>query len=271
MRSMGASLAVILCTAAITAHPPEVDAAGPWTALGPDTAEVTTVVIDPGTPWNIFAGTAGGGVFVSRDGGRTWRRSNAGLTDLDIYEITLSPHDPDTLLVSVKNQQILVTRDGGDTWSRSVAGLPYDQSIQSFAFDPARPEVVWAGGWHGVVYRSEDGGQSWAVAGEPVLPSRINVLAVEPGDGRRIWAAGQGVSLSSDGGKNWEPVPGGLISPTVAALELVQTAAGIRVVIGTYGGGVLTLDQTPPRRPSGRMVSVPGAATTRRPQLDPGP
>ena len=162
--------------------------------------------------------------------------------------------------MSVKNQQILVSRDGGDSWSRAVPSLPSDQHIHSFAFDPNRPDVVWAGGWHGEIYRSEDDGQSWAAVGQPLFPSTVDVLAVEPGDGRRIWAAGQGVSLSTDGGATWHAVPGGLTSPAVAALELVQTAVGIRVVIGTYGGGVFRLEPTSPRQPSGRTGS--GAAPT---------
>jgi len=245
-----------------------------WSALTSDatpfsSATILTAAASVPTTW--YANAWLDGVYRSRNQGSTWEK----LADerlADVYGgLTPSPHDPDTVLVSVKSEQILVTHDGGDSWSRSAAGLPYDQSIQSFAFDPSRPEVVWAGSWHGEIYRSEDDGQSWSAAGLSLSPSTADALAVEPGDGDRIWAAGQGVSLSTDGGVTWGLVPGGLVSPTVTALELVQRPAGVRVVIGTSGGGVLTLDPTPPRRPSGRPVPQVGTAATSRPQREPGP
>jgi hypothetical protein len=40
---------------------------------------------------NLFAGTSGGGVFVSGDGGAAWTSANAGLSTADILTLAVSP------------------------------------------------------------------------------------------------------------------------------------------------------------------------------------
>jgi hypothetical protein len=39
---------------------------------------------------NLFAGTAGGGVFLSTNNGQSWTAINNGLTDLSIYSLVVS-------------------------------------------------------------------------------------------------------------------------------------------------------------------------------------
>src|SRR5258708_34976725 len=50
-----------------------------WTAIGPDGANVVTLVVDPVVSAIAFAGTTGSGVFKTTDGGASWATANAGL------------------------------------------------------------------------------------------------------------------------------------------------------------------------------------------------
>src|SRR5262249_12617870 len=45
---------------------------GTWTSHGPTGGNVTVVAVDPLTPTTVYAGTHGGGIFKSTDGGATW-------------------------------------------------------------------------------------------------------------------------------------------------------------------------------------------------------
>ncbi len=56
-----------------------------WRALTNGLASneyVLTLAIDPQTPITLYAGTWGGGVFKSTDGGGHWSALNTGLTNL---------------------------------------------------------------------------------------------------------------------------------------------------------------------------------------------
>ena len=55
---------------------------GTWTRHGPECGRVYALAIDPQTPSMLYAGTYGGGVFKSTDGGTSWGTFDNGLTDL---------------------------------------------------------------------------------------------------------------------------------------------------------------------------------------------
>ena len=58
-------------------------------------------------PTTLYAGTVGGGVFKSTDGGQSWSAVNGGLTKRSVYTLAIDPHDPDHALC-------------GDSWRRRL-------------------------------------------------------------------------------------------------------------------------------------------------------
>ena len=52
-----------------------------WTSNGPEGGTIHALAIDPVTPTTLYAGTDGGGVFKSTNGGGNWSAVNTGLTD----------------------------------------------------------------------------------------------------------------------------------------------------------------------------------------------
>jgi photosystem II stability/assembly factor-like uncharacterized protein len=57
------------------------------------TQQVRTLVLDPASPANIYAGTYGAGVYVSTDGGLTWSAMNDGLTCNKVLSLDLRSSD----------------------------------------------------------------------------------------------------------------------------------------------------------------------------------
>ena len=69
---------------------------------------------------------------------------------------------------------------------------------------PSDAQVVYAGASHGGVFRSADGGITWAAAGRGLLDDRIVALAVDPRHSATVYAAAfTGVFTSGDGGDGW--------------------------------------------------------------------
>ena len=58
---------------------------------GPDGGEIRSLAVNPQTPTTVYAGTAGGGVFRSLDGGASWSTMSAGLTDTNVPVLAIAP------------------------------------------------------------------------------------------------------------------------------------------------------------------------------------
>ena len=64
---------------------------------GMDGGAINTLAMDPQTPATLYAGTWGGGVFKSLDGGASWSAVNSGLTATDVLTLAIDPQTPATL------------------------------------------------------------------------------------------------------------------------------------------------------------------------------
>src|SRR5262249_48248588 len=76
---------VLSLPAGLISQPSASQAAVDSTFLGPPGAAVQDLAVDPGDPRIVYAGTPGGGVFKSVDGGATWSAASRGLGDHRIF------------------------------------------------------------------------------------------------------------------------------------------------------------------------------------------
>ena len=166
-------------------------------------------------PATLYA-TAGhrGDVFASTDGAQSWMR--LGNYELSGFQARLSvaPSDPNVLFVTEDVRGVYRSLDGGRTWLEVGEGLPRDQNdavkAQSLAIDPADANVVYLGtGWGSFngngVYKSTDGGETWAPANRGMMDYGITALAVNPAESQVVYAGGNGSELfkSGGGGETW--------------------------------------------------------------------
>ena len=76
----------------------------------------------------------------------------------------------------------------------------------SSAADPKDPNVFYMGGDVDGLWKSTDGGRSWAFANAGLQNYGVYSIAVAPSDGRFVYALTQdGVAASADGARSWTP------------------------------------------------------------------
>jgi photosystem II stability/assembly factor-like uncharacterized protein len=203
-------------------------------------AAIGDVAIAPSTDSIIWVGTGeanprndisyGNGVYKSVDGGKTWM--HMGLDDTrQIARIVIDPANPDHVLVGALGdvfrdsnaRGVYETTDGGKTWRQTLFVGP-QSGISDMAMDPKDPRTVYAGVWQfrrvpwtftsggpdDGLYKSVDGGATWAKLAGNGLPSDVLgriALAIAPSDPRRIYALIQSQQgflwRSDDGGATW--------------------------------------------------------------------
>ena len=102
--------------------PLEARAADRWASIGPEGGSILSLVIDPATPQTLYAGTVGGGVFKSTDGGAAWSAASTGLGNVTVWSLAIDPATPQTLYVGTFNG-VFKSTDGAAAWSAVNTGL----------------------------------------------------------------------------------------------------------------------------------------------------
>ncbi|MFZ1338700.1 MAG: exo-alpha-sialidase [Paracoccaceae bacterium] len=208
----------------------------------------------------VWVGISAAGVFESRDGGQSWamrnRRGNrpgpAGALEREWEgeefrredEIMSCVHNlafgaAEGLIYMQNHQGVYRSRDGGAVWEEVTEGLPSTFGFP-VAAHPRDPGVVWVfplngdriGRWpvdgSALVWKSRDGGESWAPKGQG-LPARdcfFTVLrqgmAVDGDDpcGVVFGTNSGSVFFSRDEGESWEELARHL--PTVLSVEMMR-------------------------------------------------
>lgn len=208
-----------------------VDRGQTWTPLFSPffQSSVNAIAIDPTNPSTLYlaasygdpkAGTSGGGVFKSIDGGASW---DAGTSpgNLPFRSVALDPANSLRVWAASSTQAIFRSDDGGATWSPASAGLT-DVSVDAL-LAPAGSPFVYAGTVGSGVFRSGDGGDSWS-ASDPGMQAYLGfaVLADSSTAGVAYAAGypyGAAIAKTTDGGTTWTPAITGL-TPSMGAESL---------------------------------------------------
>jgi photosystem II stability/assembly factor-like uncharacterized protein len=213
-----------------------------WRSIGPTVSggRVATVAGTDLDPALFYAGAAGGGVWKSTNGGSDWRPVFDKAGTQSIGAIAISSRDKNDVWVGtgepwprndvIPGDGIYHSTDGGQSWAH--LGLAQTSQIARVLLDPRDPKrvVVAALGdpfrdsAERGVFRSTDGGKSWAktlYAGPAVGASD---LAMDPKNPDVLYAglwrfrrsawhltsggADDGIYKSTDGGITWKRVAG---------------------------------------------------------------
>lgn len=126
------------------------------------------------------------------------------------------------------------------TWTPAAL---YGGDVRSLAIAPADPDTLLAGTSAGQVFRSDDGGATWAPAasGFPLEGWVVSALKFDPNRPSRVWAALRGVFgdgrvvYSDDLGRHWVDRSAGLPGDQVYSLALVPGQEG-KLFAGTLSG-----------------------------------
>jgi len=197
----------------------------------------------------ILVGTRKGAFVLTSDGKRQkWDISGPHFAGWEIYHVKASPADPNRLYASQTSgwfgQLIQRSNDGGKTWEPVdnkfvYDGVPgthqwYDGTPHPWEFkrvwhlEPSLhdPDVVYAGVEDAAIFRTTDGGKSWAElsglrkhgTGPHWQPGAggmcLHSIILDPKNPDRIFIAisAAGAFRTDDGGKTWKPINKGLYS-----------------------------------------------------------
>ena len=176
-------------------------------------AVVEALAADPRVPGKVFAAVwfreagAGGGVFRSGDGGRTW--VPAGLPGEAVRALEFSHSQPDTMIAGTRSG-VFRSRDEGKNWERiSPADDPELRNVDSIAVDPAQPDLIYAGTYH-LPWKTADGGKTWkSIATGLIDDSDIMSLRVDAANPARVFlSACSGIYRSDNRGEQWTKLQG---------------------------------------------------------------
>jgi len=210
-------------------------------ARGLDTTQPTSLVADPTNPRVLYAGTFGGGVFRSRNGGRRWNALRTSPPDEVMLDLAVDPATPTTLYATTGTSGVFKTVNLGTTWSAINAGLT-EQLLGPLAIDPSAPATIYVGGYAAArVFKSTDGGASWSEGSAGLPPGvgyayGIGDLLVDPTAPSTVYASVKhaGIFRSVDGGATWSDYNLGMTA--AVAYQLLVAPPGSSIYAGTPQG-----------------------------------
>lgn len=139
----------------------------------------------------------GGALFMTRDGGLNWSRSQAPTRFLLMGASFL---DDNNGWVVGAGSTILQTTDGGETWEPRA--LPNEDRVRFYATSFVDARLGWAVGSGGAIFRTVNGGRSWRKQESGVTSDLLDVKFLDALEG---WAVGDEGTLlhTTDGGIRW--------------------------------------------------------------------
>lgn len=207
-------------------------------SIGPAgmSGRVTAIDVDLSNPERIYVGTASGGVWLSENGGISWKPIFDDQAPASIGAIAINQKNPAEVWVGTGEgnprnshnygEGIFKSIDYGKTWK--CMGLEKTRQIHRVIIHEDNPDVVYVGAmgyaWGDTkergFYKTTDGGQSWSkklyindktgIADLVVDPTNPNKLIASTWEfGRKPWTfnsggEGSGIHISYDGGETWK-------------------------------------------------------------------
>ncbi len=217
------------------------DAGRTWSHMGLEqTGRIGRIVIHPTNPDIVYACAEGRltgpqeerGVFKTTDGGRNWQRILFVNPDTGCSGLSMDANDPNTLVAGTwqvvmhswgmfsggPGSGVYLSHDAGATWKRIEGhGLPKSPVGKiDVAIAPKNSRRIYAliqTADQGSVWRSDDGGENWAVVNwQRELIGRAGYyirIAVSPANPDEVLVADSSFWLSTDGGKSFRSMPWG--------------------------------------------------------------
>jgi photosystem II stability/assembly factor-like uncharacterized protein len=235
-----------------------------WRNIGPANMGGRTVDIDvvESKPWIIYAAMGPSGVWKSENNGITWNPVFDKENTVSVGDVTICQSNPDIVWVgsgeaTTRNSVtigdgIYKSNDGGKTWKNM--GLKNTRHISRIVINSDNPNILyvaaqghlWGANEERGVYKTSDGGKTWQKVLYINKNTGIADLAIDPLDGKILYAAawdyqrfpyyfysggpGSGIYKSLDGGENWKRLVKGLPEGVLGRIGLAVSRSNPDVV-----------------------------------------
>ena len=243
------------------------------------------ILVSPHDPKTIFFGSQR--VWVSNNRGDHWKSISGDLTlnqerlelpimgkvqswdnPWDVYamstyntitSLSQSPVDKNIIYAGTDDGIIQYTRDFGQNWSKvsfeKLPGVPKGSFVNDIKADLFDSNTVYVlldnhkfGDYKPYVYRSLDGGESWANIGNGIPDGFLCWRIVQDHIDKNLMFLGTeyGIYVTINGGNNWIKFSNGI--PTISIRDLVIQKRENDLVAATFGRGFYVLDDYSPLR-----------------------
>ena len=213
-------------------------------SLGPAfmSGRISDIVLHPQNRSIRYVAVGSGGVWKTVNAGTTWEPIFDSEDSYSIGCITLDPNDPDTVWVGTGENVsgrhvgygdgVYRSLDGGKSWKRM--GLEKSEHIGMIRIDPRDSKVVyvaaqgplWSPGGDRGLYKTTDGGETWAKILGGGNYTGVNEIHMDPRDPDVLYASTwqrlrkvpalmdggpeSGIHKSTDAGATWRELTKGL-------------------------------------------------------------
>ena len=212
--------------------------------IGPSVAggRIHDIEVLPNDPATVFIASASGGIWKSTNKGTTWKPVFDDQAVSTFGDMAISLSNPDVIYAGSGEQQnrqstswgngVYKSTDQGETW-RSI-GLEKTYHIARVIIHPENPNIVFVAAlgnlWNSSkdrgVYQTTDGGKNWKKVLYIDDMTGVVDLAMDKNNPNILYAAtyqrmrkawgfngggpGSGIYKTTDGGKTWNELTGGL-------------------------------------------------------------
>ncbi|MHB8054025.1 MAG: WD40/YVTN/BNR-like repeat-containing protein [Candidatus Aminicenantales bacterium] len=226
---------------------------------------ISDIVIHPKrrSTWYVAAGS--GGVWKTDNAGTTWTPVFDGPSSYSIGCISLDPVNPETVWIGTGENVsgrhvgygdgVYKSLNGGTTWTNM--GLKNSEHISRILIDPRNSAVIfvaaegplWSAGGERGLYKSTDGGKTWALSLDISKDTGVASAEFDPGNPDILYAAAyqrrrtvaafmgggpeSGIYKSEDAGKTWRKLTVGLPKGDIGKIGLAVSPLDPRVVYAT--------------------------------------
>ncbi len=226
---------------------------------------IADIAIHPSRPNTWFVAVGSGGVWRTDNAGITWKPLFDDQASYSVGCVRVDPSRPEVIWVGTGEavsgrhvawgDGVYRSSDRGDSWIRM--GLEHSEHISDILIDPRDGNVVyvaaegplWSSGGERGLFKTTDGGVSWA----PVLlvddDTGVTSATFAPDDPdtiyaatyqrrRRVWSflgggPGSGIHTTADGGATWQRITSGLPESQMGRIGLAVTPASPELVYAT--------------------------------------
>jgi photosystem II stability/assembly factor-like uncharacterized protein len=216
-----------------------------WVAVGPMGAPTGSpggfprkagrdnfLTLHPTNPAIIYSGAAGGGLWVTTNGGTSWTTNTDNLPIAACSDLVIDPTSPNTMYLatgggddllagtSSPSDGVYKSTDGGVTWTQT--GLTFaastNRAIHKLLMDPTNSQIIFAATSVGL-YRTTNGGTSWAV----VSSVHFWDIKFNPGNPTIVYGAGTAFYRSTNSGTSFAIVTTGIPSSGINRMAIAVT------------------------------------------------
>ncbi len=191
------------------------------------------VWVGTGEVWTRNSVSVGDGIYKTEDGGQNWTKMGLEKTER-ISSIKIDPTNPNVIYVAAlgalwgdsQDRGVYKTTDGGKTWEK-ILYVDATTGCSDLTLDPQNPNVVYAAFWEfrrtaysfssggakSALYKSTDGGKTWAKIHNGFPTGKLGriAVAVAPSNPNILYSViesekpeNKGLYRSDDGGQNWK-------------------------------------------------------------------